>query len=396
MFLVIKVSPLFLFIFIIIGIILSSSSLFLSSSNKFLFQPLNSSLWIQLAKDKINKDKLEEAFQILQWVRKISGPISTKRIEIAELLIECNKTDLIIPELKFVFKTDPNLRKTTIYLLKSIYGENGSKLLLDTTDLYIWSSYLEIALNEGWLEEAKEIWHQLSKHKNNIDPKLFKSYVETFIQQQDYQEARRAWDLFFPIQGLLWNGGFEKPFIGWGFDWKIYKSPFYQIKRDSQKAFSGRYSFRVKFNGLPPDRDYVIAEQRIALKEKKKYILSAKGLTKGLLSSSGVILEIYDPQEEFSYGKTSPLKNLDDWKEYSCKTKNLNEDIIALLRIRWKATTEWEIPVYGTVWIDEIYLTEFDQEENPKDGSEGEEEQEGEDLPFGEPKEKSSEESPST
>ena len=98
MFLVIKVSPLFLFIFIIIGIILSSSSLFLSSSNKFLFQPLNSSLWIQLAKDKINKEKLEEAFQILQWVRKISGPISTKRIEIAELLIECNKTDLIIPE----------------------------------------------------------------------------------------------------------------------------------------------------------------------------------------------------------------------------------------------------------------------------------------------------------
>lgn len=239
----VKVSPIFLFIFIIIGIILSLPSLFLSFSNKLLYEPLDTSSWIQLVKEKINQDKKEDAFQILQWVMKISGPISSKRLEIAELLIECDKTDLIIPELVFVFKTDPTLQKTAIYLLKSIYGDNARKLLIDKNDLYIQSSYLEIALKEGWLEEAKEIWDRISKNKKDIEPRLFRNYVETFIQKGNYQEARRAWDLFFPSQDLIWNGDFEKPFLGWGFDWKIYKSPFYQIKRDSQKHFFRKIFF---------------------------------------------------------------------------------------------------------------------------------------------------------
>lgn len=140
----------------------------------------------------------------------------------------------------------------------------------------------------------------------------------------------------------------------------------------------------------------MLAEQRVPLKEKKKYILSAKGLSKELFSSSGVFLEIYDPLEEVSYGKTIPIKNSEEWKEFSFKIKNITEDINALLRIRWKATTEWEVPVYGTVWIDAIYLTESEQEENSKDETEGEEEQNEDELPFGAPKEKPSEESPSS
>ncbi|QSR88595.1 carbohydrate binding domain-containing protein [Methylacidiphilum caldifontis] len=349
-------------------------------------RPLNSSYWLKEAEKQLSEGNESRALSIVQYVAARCGPVSPTRLNIAELLIELNRPEQALVELKFVFETDDELRKTAVYLAKSILGVNGGLALIDKNKPSSLSAYLLLAIDQKWIEEAKTVWNMgTTVSKNFFDQEISKKYVNFLISANELQEAKRVWNSLMNSDAMVWNGDFEESFQNWGFGWKFHpRSSFMKIKQDEQMAFSKKNSLSIEFIGIDPNHDHVLVEQLIVLEPKKYYHLSGAVRFEDIVSSSGIVLDVYDQNNDQILGSTVPVSNSKKWRVVETTLRTPKTVGTSYLRIRWKESPEWEIPLYGKAWIDKVQLEEIvpeNKESSPEDEDSGDEQQEGDD-PF--------------
>ncbi|TFE66573.1 carbohydrate binding domain-containing protein [Methylacidiphilum caldifontis] len=374
---------LLLFIFLCLSLLWGLS--FATFWDDPLLRPLNGLFWLKEAEKEISQGNDGRALKIVQYAASICGPVSPSRLNIAELLIELNQTDLALTELKFVFETDENLRKTAVFLAKSILGENGGLSLVDKGKKSSLSAFLQLAIDQKWTEEAKTIW-SLGTESGKIlfDSELSKKYVNYLIGMGELKEAKGIWNRLMGSTTLVWNGDFEEGFQNWGFGWKFHpRSSFLKIKQDNQLSFSKKSSLLIEFIGLDPNHDHVLLEQLLVIEPKKTYLISAAVKAEDISSSSGIVVDLYDKDNDQVLGSTDPLALNKKWSVAETKVKVPKTTGTSYLRIKWKESPEWEIPLYGKVWIDKVQFEEIIPEEkdpsSPDNEDSGEDQQEGED-----------------
>ncbi|QSR86418.1 hypothetical protein EM20IM_07935 [Candidatus Methylacidiphilum infernorum] len=366
-----------------------------------LLRPLNGPFWLKEAEKEIAQGDESRALAITQYVESICGPVSPLRLNLAELFIELNQTDKAIRELKFVFETDENLRKTAVFLAKSLLGEKGGFALVDEKKSGSLSAYLKLCIDEKWTEEAKKSWDLgTSKDKMPFDQELSKKYINFLIGSRELKEAKQIWNRLMGSNSLVWNGDFEEALQNWGFGWRFHpRSSFLKIKQDSLVAFSKKSSLLIEFIGIDPNHDQLLVEQLLFIEPKKHYLLSAAAKYEDISSSSGIVLDVYDKDNDRVLGSTDPLAINKKWTVGEAKIKTPKTIGTSYLRIKWKESPEWEIPLYGKVWIDKVQLEEILPDEkdpaSPEDEDSGEEQKDGED-PFEDNVQEHSSESPSS
>ena len=329
-----------------------------SPKESLLVAPLQPARWLALAQKRANQGRLEAAKAMLAECRREAGPISPICLQAATLAIELGELRTAFRDLRLVFRYDPDLRRQAVYVAKVSWGEEGGLRLVPGNDTRLRAAYFDLALKEQWLAEAARLWERAQREKKPFDAALSRRYIEALWEADQLPDARKVWDSLYPGGGIVWNGGFEQDLVGWGFGWKTKPQSGVGVRRDEKRTAAGKASLRIRLGGLAVESDHVFAEQTILLTPGHHYELRAKGKAEEITSSSGLVIEICDRETGTVWATSPVLGGTTDWTQLEIPVEVPPDGGLALLQIKWKGTSEWEIPTYGMAWFDELEIVE--------------------------------------
>jgi hypothetical protein len=113
---------------------------------------------------------------------------------------------------------------------------------------------------------------------------------------------------------------------------------------------------KIVFNGKE-NVDFHQVSQYVPLKSDTEYILKAYMKTKGITTRSGLKIEVSGINQE-TYQVSEPLIGDNDWKEMVASFRTAANSPGGLVRVRRERINKFDRLISGTVWIDNVQLTE--------------------------------------
>ena len=328
--------------------------------------PLEQEYWLNLAriyqrvgKNKASEGALENAILVFptgyqgRWV---SG----------NLLLQQGALEKALPHFSYILVNYPNQSPMVYDVLgKAI---NDPDFILerivpkDSASLKQYLFYLYEARDQ---ESAQKVWQKRDLFAFKPDRNDTVRHVDFLISRGELIEAFQIWKARLRDEGLspssdsdlITNGGFEKEkILGGGFDWKIEKVPGVEMTFDSSTYFEGKNSLKVVFNGKE-NVNFQHVYQFVPLKPDTEYHLKANLKSQGVTTKSGVKIEMVGVGAAF-YKASEPLTGDNEWKELTVDFRTPAQSQGGLVRIRREKTDKFDRFIRGTVWIDNVRLTE--------------------------------------
>ncbi len=226
--------------------------------------------------------------------------------------------------------------------------------------------YLAYLYEAGDKESAKRVWNRRISYGLASDREGRLPHIEFLIAQGEIDEAFQIWkaglrEEGIPVSGddsnLITNGGFEtEKTLGGGFDWRISSVEGAEVSFDPLTALEGARSLRIVFNGKE-NVDFYHVSQYVASKPKTEYVLKGYMKTQGLTTTNGIRMEVVGVGPAFHQASAS-LVGDNKWKEVRVTFRTPAESQGLLVRIRREKTDKFDRLLSGTVWIDDVSLTE--------------------------------------
>ena len=202
-----------------------------------------------------------------------------------------------------------------IFLSYSRSGLPTARLLRDgiPQDPLAARSYFEYALSSGSFEETAAAWAFLRASRYDTAP-LAGRYLDFLLAHHLYPAAAAFWlDWAAPVASLnlLFNPGFESPFLGPRFDWTPSRVPHVSEDRDSDARF-GVWSLRLTFDGTENILYHGISQT--VLVTPGPYHFRAWLKLHNLTTDCGLAFRIFDPASPSSLDvRTAPRRGTLDW-----------------------------------------------------------------------------------
>ena len=154
-------------------------------------------------------------------------------------------------------------------------------------------------------DTAHQAWTETVGRGSPFPFVAVRPYLERLLSHGRYQEAQAVW-LDLERRGviakppaseqgnLVFNGGFEQPPLGAGFDWRTQPSPYVSVDFTDASPFEGTHCLRVDFPVSQND-DFAVAYQILPVAASQVYTLAACVRSKDITSDSGPRLRVTDP-----------------------------------------------------------------------------------------------------
>jgi hypothetical protein len=282
------------------------------------------------------------------------------------LLLQQGVIEKAIPHFTYILMNYPN-RSSLVYdlLFRAINDTDFILEKLVPKDASSMNQYLVYLYEIEDKESAKKAWEKKASYgiKNNRHETL--RQIEFLIAHNDLKEAFQIWSsrlreegLSTPSDGdLITNGGFEtKETLGGGFDWKMINVPGAEVSFDHSIAFEGKSSLKIVFSGKE-NVDFRHVYQYVSLKSNSEYILKAHMKTNAITTKSGLKLEILGVGPAF-YGASESLIGENGWRELMVAFRTPPQSQGGVVRVRREKTDKFDRFISGTVWLDNVFLTE--------------------------------------
>ena len=121
-------------------------------------------------------------------------------------------------------------------------------------------------------------------------------------------------------------------------------------------AFEGKRSLKIVFNGKE-NVDFYHVYQFLPLKSDTEYVLRANVKTQAVTTKSGLKIEVTGIGQAFQ-SLSEALTGDNEWRELIVSFRTPAPLQGGLVRIRRDKTDKFDRIVSGTVWIDQVSLTE--------------------------------------
>jgi hypothetical protein len=225
--------------------------------------------------------------------------------------------------------------------------------------------YLSYLYGANDQESVRKAWAKRFSFGYRADRGETLRHIEFLISQGEMEEAFQVWKARFREEGLptpdesnlVTNGGFEKDkILGGGFDWRIENVTGAEVSFDPSMAFEGKRSLKIVFNGRE-NVDFYHISQFLPLKSNTEYILKANMKTQAVTTKSGLKIEVIGVGQAFR-GASETLTGDNEWRALTVAFRTPAQSRGGLVRIRRERTDKFDRFISGTVWIDQVSLTE--------------------------------------
>jgi alpha-L-arabinofuranosidase len=163
-------------------------------------------------------------------------------------------------------------------------------------------------------------------------------------------------------QNVLQNPGFEDDFNGW---WYGGDPAGVTTEIDTTLAHSGTKSLRIRFDGSE-NVDYYQVGQDVPVGPETTYLLQAYMRVDGVRAYGGVSLLVQDARGWDYLGYSTPdMYTTQDWTRVSTIAFTTPSETSALTIMVARSNRDWNSPISGTVWLDDVSLLRLPPQISP-------------------------------
>ena len=228
--------------------------------------------------------------------------------------------------------------------------------------------WLDFLIDSNLTEAAGSAWSKLCPMGPWSSDYL--EYCGFLINKGHFTGALAVWNKFFlrfyPSEkshktGEIWNGGFDMPLLGRGFDWKIGKEKGVRIFLDENTVREGRYSLGASFDGTS-NPDIYLARQIIPVEEGHAYTVSGYMKTSGITTTNGIFFEVQGYKCHGLEKSSQPVSGTNSWKQEAVEFRVPPQCRAVIFGVRRAASTRFDNKISGDIWVDSIHMADEDPE----------------------------------
>jgi hypothetical protein len=258
-----------------------------------------------------------------------------------------------------VFRLCPESLEDPGVILREVLPHPGStKLELD---------YVEFLSVYGKDDFASRVWSHAMVHASSLPFAWASPFLDALLQTGRVQEARIVWqDLekrsIVPAPSaadagnLVFNGGFEHPPLGAGFDWRFNNSPYILVNLQGQGAYRGRRCLRVDFT-VGRNDEFEPVNQLVPVEPRHAYRLTAYVKSDSITSDSGPRLRVVDPFCPNCLDvSTEPVLATASWRPVSLTFFTGAGTHLVRLSVWRPRSRSFPFEITGTFWLDAVSL----------------------------------------
>jgi hypothetical protein len=328
--------------------------------------PLEQEYWLSVARVLQRMGEKTTSEKALEKAIRVFPTAYQGRWTAGNLFLQGGEDEKALPHFSYILAHYPN-QSNLVYDVWEKAIKNPEYLLekLVPQDSFGLTRYLSYLYEVGDQETVKKVWKKRESIGYKADRPEVIRHVDFLISRGDFTTAHRVFvaklreeNLPTPSdKNLIVNGGFEEEkILEGGFDWKIGNLPGAVISFDRAEAFEGKNSLKIFFNGKE-NADFHHVYQYLALKPAQDYLLRAQVKTKGITTQNGIKLEVAGIGSTFR-GVSESLIGDNNWKELSISFRTPHHLKGGMVRLRRERTDKFDRFISGTVWVDNVQLSE--------------------------------------
>ncbi len=327
--------------------------------------PLQGGCWIDLANIYKTQGRIVEAGEALKKAVSLNSSNPEIIWEAGIFFLNNNNIRDALNNFKRFIILKPESQKIVYDMLYklSVTSDDIIKNLLPESISYF-KNYLLYLISTGRINDAKNVWENIKGQQ--MDDELTLKYIDFLISKYEYAEAKCIWSKFVGKKFKkeikdsnieIWNGSFEYEIQGKGFDWKISETKGVDVFIDKDIYLEGKQSLGVDFDGTE-NMGIVIASQVVLVNPGTTYKLKANIKTNNLTTTNGVYFHISGHDCKELSASSEVFKGTNFWKELSVDFKVPSKCNAINVMIKRDKSQKLDNKISGSVWIDQIYLTQ--------------------------------------
>jgi len=207
-----------------------------------------------------------------------------------------------------LLELSPDYAAPTFDLTLRAYGNPKmilEKVVGDEKDQRLELAFADFMSANNEFDAAHQAWTQIAGGGSQFPFVAVRPYLERLLGHGRYQEARAIW-LHLEWRGviakpadsaqgnLVFNGGFEQPPLGAGFDWRSQLSSYVSVDFADASPYEGTHCLRVDFP-VGQNDEFEPVYQILPVVLNQAYTLAAYVRSRDITSDSGPRLRVTDP-----------------------------------------------------------------------------------------------------
>jgi hypothetical protein len=273
-----------------------------------VLNPNKGDYWQDLASACESVDENACADQALQRALVLSPMVPMVWWAAGNHYLRVGRPEAALPCFHRLLELNPDYAAATFDLTLRAYG--NPKMLLERVvgkgnDPRVVLAFADFMSANNEFDAAHQAWAQIADGGSSFPFVAVQPYLERLLANGRYQEAQAIW-LQLERRGviakpadnqqgnLVFNGGFEQPTLGAGFDWRSQASPYTSVDFTDASPHEGTHCLRVDFP-VGQNDEFEPAYQIVPVVANQAYTLAAYVRTRDITSDSGPRLRVTDP-----------------------------------------------------------------------------------------------------
>ncbi len=327
--------------------------------------PYSASSWMGIAQAEFILGDEANCLQAIGHALEADPNTPSVAWDATSLFVATGHKDDALKELRFILANDPSSVLQGLQLLRHL-EPSGAKAAREVLprDPLVHFLYINLLVQSGHLDEAKQVWPITLGFKQPIDPQYTFYFLNSLLQAGDLEMAVRFWNELGKISreigrlqqpgNLVQNPSFEYDTLNGGFDWLYLPSPDVDLRAETSDAHEGRRSLLVSFMGQPTTD--IGMHQFVVLEPNTRYRF--RGYMKSdLQTAHGVRFMLVDLTNKDHLFESEESIDDREWREFNETFVTRSNTGLTLLLV---GRTNNSL-VRGNVLIDDLRIEKADQ-----------------------------------
>jgi hypothetical protein len=270
-----------------------------------------------------------------------------------------------------LLELSPGYAEPTLALTLRAYGNAGlifEKLVGHASDPQLALTFADFMSEHNDFDAAHRAWTEIARGSAPFPFAAASSYLERLLAEGRYREAQDVWTNLVargavappaPSEpgNLVFNGGFEQPPLGAGFDWRSEPSTYALVDFADPSPYAGARCLRVDFP-VPQNDDFEPVYQVLPVLPNQAYVLSAYVRSRDITSDSGPRLRVTDPScRGCLEAETEAALGNAPWHQVTAQFTTGPQTQAVRLSLWRPHSRVFPMEISGTFWLDVVSVT---------------------------------------
>jgi Tfp pilus assembly protein PilF len=241
------------------------------------------------------------------------------------------------------------------------------KVVGDAKDPRLPLAFADFMSAHNEFDAAHQAWTHIANGRAPFPFAAVQSYLERLLDRGRYQEAQAVWSdlmrcgvIAKPADSepgnLLFNGGFEQPPLGAGFDWRSSPSSYVAVDFADASPYAGAHCLRVDFP-VGQNDEFEPAYQILPVVPNQAYMLAAYVRSSDITSDSGPCLRVTDPAcPRCLDASTDTTVGSTPWHQVTLRFSAGPQTQAVRVSV-WRARSRtFPMEISGSFWLDSVSI----------------------------------------